>query len=290
MKQRWLFLRAFLRYPKSAMRLLTLIVLVCLSTAPAIAGATAWRELGPGARVRLITSDRVSAEGTMLAAIDLEMPDNMKTYWRVPGETGIATELDLSGSTGIAGHQLFWPYPQVEITGGYTDFVYYGPLVIPVELKIEGPQARLEASLLMGICSEICIPATAQFSLTLDTSEPDIGQEIRISQALAEVPIGWPDANEPVGEPLFDPAQGLIWVEVDPELVSPESLVVDAGKNGYLFGAPKKSRQDGLVSLPLLPSGDKGAGLAGTEVRLLFVTADGPYEIVRTVGLAPGAE
>ncbi len=272
------------------MRLLTLIDLVCLSTAPAMAGATAWQELGPGARVRLITSDHVSAEGTMLAAIDLEMPHNMKTYWRIPGETGIATELDLSGSTGIGGHQFFWPYPQVEITGGYTDFVYYGPVVIPVELEIKGPQARLEASLLMGICSEICIPATARFSLPLDTSKPDTGQEIRISQALAEVPIGWRGVGEPVGEPLFDPAQGLIWIEVDPELVSPESLVVEAGEHGYLFGAPKKSQQEGLVSLPLLPSGDKGAGLAGTKVRLLFVTAEGPYEIVRTVGLAPSAE
>ena len=266
------------------------LVLLCLSTAPVLAGATAWQDLGLGARVRLITSDRVSPEGKMLAAIDLEMPDNMKTYWRIPGETGIATELDLTRSTGIAGHRLLWPYPEIENKGGYTDFVYYGSLVIPVELQIEGPEVALEASVLMGICSDVCIPATAQFSLPIDVSKPDTGQEIRISQALAEVPIGWSGDGEPVGKTLFDPARGVIWVEVDPAVISPDSLVVDAGQSGYLFGAPKKSQQEGLVSLPLLPSGDKGAGLAGAEVTLLFVTAEGPYEIARTVGLAPDAE
>jgi hypothetical protein len=44
------------------------------------------------------------------------------------------------------------------------------------------------------------------------------------------------------------------------------------------------------VSLPLLPNDDKGAGLDGREVRLLFHTLNGPYEIRRIVGLAPYAE
>jgi DsbC/DsbD-like thiol-disulfide interchange protein len=103
-----------------------------LAATPAVAGATAWQELGLDARVRLITSDKLNPDGTTLGAIELDMPQGMKTYWRVPGETGIATELDLTGSAGIVGHRFFWPYPQVEQKGVYTDFVYYGPLVIPL--------------------------------------------------------------------------------------------------------------------------------------------------------------
>jgi DsbC/DsbD-like thiol-disulfide interchange protein len=272
------------------MRLSLTLPFLLLATAPAYAGATAWQELGPGARVRLITSDRLGPDGTTLAAVELEMPQDMKTYWRVPGETGIPAELDFSRSTGVAAHRFIWPYPQIEKVGGYTDFVYYGPIVLPVELKIDGGAAHIEASLLMGICSEICIPATAEFSLPLNFTEPDTGQEIRIAQALAETPMGWSGSGEPMGEPLFDPAEGLLWVPFDPATIAPDSIIAEAAASGYLFGAPQKSQQPGLVSLPLLPSGDGGAGLMGAGITLLFVTPDGPFEVERRVGLAPDAE
>jgi DsbC/DsbD-like thiol-disulfide interchange protein len=281
-----------LRFPplSEAMRFAASVLLVLSGTAPALAGATAWQELGPDARVRLITSDRLTDDGSTFAAIELDMPPNMKTYWRVPGETGIPTQLDLRGSSGIASHVFHWPYPQIEKAGGYTDFVYYGPLVIPFELEIDQTPAELVASLLMGICSDICIPATAEFRLPLDFDNVDAGQEIRISQALAETPADWSGPGEPVGQPLFDAANGVLWVPIDPMIVSPQSVIVDASYSGYLFGAPQKSQQEGLVSLPLLPSRDNGVGLAGAAVTMSFMTDEGPYEIARTVGLAPGGE
>jgi DsbC/DsbD-like thiol-disulfide interchange protein len=272
------------------MRLWSTCLLLCLATTPACADATAWQDLGQGARVRLITSDRLGPNGTTLAAIELDMPLEMKTYWRVPGETGIPAELDFSGSTGIVGHRFLWPYPQIEKAEGYTDFVYFGPLVLPVELTLEGNSAQIEAELLLGICSDVCIPASATFSLALDFTAPDSGQELRITQALAETPLGWSASTEPVGEPLFDPVEGLLWVPFDPATIAPESIIVEAASSGYLFGAPQKSQQAGLVSLPLLPSRDGGAGLAGAGVRVLFVTPDGPFEVERQVGLAPGAD
>src|SRR5262245_13932611 len=111
---------------------ITFLLALLLACPPAYAAATAWQDLGLNARVRLITSDKLNADGTSMAAIEIDMPQNMKTYWRVPGESGIATELDFTGSTGIAGHRFYWPYPEVETKNGYTDFVYYGPMVIPV--------------------------------------------------------------------------------------------------------------------------------------------------------------
>lgn len=266
-----------------AMRLLITLAALLATAAPALAAATGWQDLGSGARVRLISTDRVSAEGTTLIAIELDMPQDTKTYWRVPGESGIATELDFTGSTGVSGHRFLWPYPEIEEKAGYTDFVYYGPRVIPVELTLDGPAADLKVSMLMGVCSEVCIPATAAFSLPLDFGEPDAGQEIRISQALADIPIGWTGAGEPVGEPVFDPEAGILWVPVDPAAVDPASLIAEAAPEGYLFGAPQKSPQEGLVGLPLLGKGGEGE-LAGNAVRLLFVTPEGPYEVERRVG------
>jgi DsbC/DsbD-like thiol-disulfide interchange protein len=261
---------------------LTLALAIACATTPALAGATDWVEFAPDTRVRLITSDTLGADGKTLAAIELDMPANTKTYWRVPGETGIPTELDLDGSSGIAGQQFLWPLPRVEEQGGYTDFVYYGPLVVPLELAVAGESPVIEADLLMGICSDICVPATASFSLPLDFASPDAGQGIRIAQALANVPLPWDGAGQPVGEIAWDEASGALQVPIDPALVDPGSLIVDGSGTSHLFGAPQKSQQAGLLSVPLI-GGDAAAGLVGQPVTLLFMSPSGPFAVARTV-------
>ena len=262
---------------------------VVLTAAPAVAGATPWVDLGPGTRVRLITSDTLRADGTTLAAVELDMPAGTKTYWRVPGESGIPTVLDTAGSSGIAGHRFIWPYPTIEDQGDYTDFVYYGPTVIPLELKLGGGDAVLAASVVMGICSDICIPASAEFSLTLSFDKADAAQDIRIAQALANAPIPWDGAAEAVGEPLLDTANGVLRVPVDETALDPLSLIADAQESGHLLGAPQKSPEPGIVEIPLLGTED-GADFVGKPVLIIFMTGNGPYEVRRTVRAStPGA-
>lgn len=271
------------------MRLAAAFALLPLFAGSAHAGATGWTELGPNTRVRLITSDKLNADGTTLAAIELDMPVGTRTYWRVPGETGIPTELDTTGSTGIAGHRFIWPYPSIEENGGYTDFVYNGSTVIPLELTLDGGNAQLNASLLLGVCSDICIPASAQFSLPLSFEKADAAQDIRIAQALATTPLTWNGPGEPVGEPVFDARERLLHVPVDPSAVDPSSLIGDISDSGHLLGAPQKSPQPGVVVLPLLGA-DDGVDLVGKPVQLIFMTQNGPYEVSRTVKAStPGA-
>jgi len=76
-------------------------LLVTLAASPALAGATAWQELASGASVRLISSDRMDG-GETLAGLELRLPEGANTYWRIPGDSGIPTSLDLSASTAIS--------------------------------------------------------------------------------------------------------------------------------------------------------------------------------------------
>src|SRR5258708_7549343 len=85
-----------------AMRMLKLFGLLALSATPAFAGATPWQDVAPGARLRLISSDTRAADGTTTIGLELDMPDADKTYWRLPGETGIPTEIDVTGSSGVS--------------------------------------------------------------------------------------------------------------------------------------------------------------------------------------------
>jgi DsbC/DsbD-like thiol-disulfide interchange protein len=261
------------------MRFLPLAVI--LLAAPASAGETAWQELAPDVRARLITSDVLEADGTTLVGIELDMPSNTKTYWRIPGETGIATELDFAGSMGIASHEVLWPFPTVEHVLGYMDYVYYGPTVLPVVLTIEKDASAIELATTLGVCSDICVPAVASFSLPLSFARADAGQRLRLQQALSLTPVVWDGAGSAIGEVVYDAAAAGLTVPVSDPSIDQSSLIADTGDPLVLFGTPQKSPDGHSVFLPLL--GSVSADLGGQAVRITFMTDMGPYEISRQI-------
>jgi DsbC/DsbD-like thiol-disulfide interchange protein len=267
---------------RKVMRKLAAAAIALLSTVPAWAGETEWQTVAPDVHVRLIASDLLRPDGTTLAALEIDMPSTTKTYWRMPGETGIATKLDLAGSEGIAGHRIVWPYPVVDTKTGYTDFVYYGPTVLPFELDVRGDKPALQVVALMGVCSEICVPVQASFSLPLDFSTPDRGQGLRISQALALAPVDWDQPREPIGDVTFDAKSETLAVPVSDAKVDPLSVIAEVDGADLLFGAPQKSRDGKLVLFPLL-GGNGAEGLVGRLIQLTFMTPMGPFELSRRV-------
>ena len=262
------------------MRTLVAAAVALLFTVPAWAGETEWQTVAPDVHMRLIASDLLRSDGTTLAALEIEMPSTTKTYWRVPGETGIATKLDIAGSESIAGHRIVWPYPILDTKGGYTDFVYYGPTVLPVELDVRGESPVLRATLLMGVCSEICVPVNASFTLPLDFSSPDRSQGLRINQALALAPVDWDQPREPIGDVTFDAESETLAVPVSDAKVDPLSVIAEG--DDLLFGAPQKSQDGRLVLIPLL-GGNGTEGLVGRSIQLTFMTPMGPFELLRRV-------
>lgn len=258
------------------------LIVATLAAAPALAAESPWQELVPGVRARLVTSDVLNPDGTTLAGIQIDMPQNYKTYWKTPGQTGIPTQIDLAGSQGVDGYEILWPYPTVDDASGYLDFVYFGPTVLPLELKVSSGAASVVVSAVMGICSDICMPAKASFSMPLDFSRPDAGEGLRLRQALANTPMPWQQNPEPIGDVIFDKAAGALRVKVDAARVDPQSLIASFGDTSLLFGVPQKSPEPGIVVLPSLGT-EKIEGLEGQPVQLTFMTDMGPFEVSRRV-------
>ncbi len=259
--------------------------LVLLSLAGVSAAETEWQEIAPEVRARLVSSDVLSAQGTTLVGLELSMPPTTNTYWRVPGETGIPIELDLTGSTGISDHRVHWPYPTVETAKGYLDYVYYGPLVLPIEVSVAGPNARLTANVTLGVCSDICVPASFSMELPLDFAAADAGQRLRLRQAMAVAPADPPDTSPMLGDAELAASGHAIAVEIGDATVDVDSLIADFGGDGPLIGPPQKSPQSGIVELPLL-GGENPAALVGRPVTFTFMTQQGAFETTRRLGPA----
>ncbi len=262
---------------------LILFLFLSMAVGPALAGETPWLEVAPGVQMRLVTTGEVKADGRTLAAIEIDMPEATKTYWHIPGDTGLPLEIDLRESRGVSSHQVLWPFPTVERTPDYLDYVYRGHTVIPVLLRVDGEAPQLEASLVVGICSDICIPAQAQFSMPLRDAVPDRANGLRIRQAVADVPMAWPEGEPGLGEVRLAPEQGAVTVTIDPASVDITSLIATFDDGMPLLGVPQIGPEATVVQIPVLDTADMN-GLVGREVRLTFMTSEGAFETRRTIG------
>ncbi len=107
--------------------------------------------------------------GTRMAALHLRLAEGWKTYWRVPGDAGIAPRIDWAGSQNVAGVVAHWPRPVVFDQNGFRSIGYVGELVLPLEvtpLQAGRPMA-LTAQLSIGVCHDTCVPVDMSLSTAL---------------------------------------------------------------------------------------------------------------------------
>jgi len=276
-----LFLHQKLRYCHF-MRLVLAFSLFFTSALAAAAAETPWQEVAPGVSMRLVTTGVVKPNGMALIGLEFDMPENTKTYWRVPGDTGIPTQLDFTGSTGIEDAAIRWPYPLRDVATDYLDYVYYGPTLLPIALKAEGDAPQIELSVIAGVCSDICIPAQARFSLPLDRDDPDRPNGLRIRQAEALAPIPWDGSDAAIGAVSYRAADRMLAVTIIDPSIDIASLIAATEDGEPAFGAPQKSPEQNLVLIPLLGKDDE-IRLEAPSVQLTFMTDMGAYEVTRPI-------
>ncbi|MCA0202780.1 MAG: hypothetical protein LCH92_00430 [Proteobacteria bacterium] len=99
--------------------------------------------------------------GTRMAALRLILTPGWHTYWRIPGEAGIAPRLDWGQSQNVASVVPIWPRPRVFDQNGYRSYGYEDELILPLEVTPQDPgrPMALLGALAIGVCNETCVPA-----------------------------------------------------------------------------------------------------------------------------------
>ncbi len=255
--------------------LLTFVFLVF--TTIAHAGQSPWVEVAPDTRLRLIFSDVLTSGSETLMAMELQMPPGTKTYWRVPGETGIPITLDNSNSVGLGEVEIIWPFPQRLETFGYVDYVYQSNLILPIRVQVNSDNPQLDLKLVLGVCSEICIPVSVQVTHDLTFISRDHRVALQIAQTIANSPIPWDQAQNPFGRVYYDMETDKLRIELINSDIDAQSMIPTIQDSFVMFGMPQKSPIDGLVAFEKL-GGDRMEELVGQNLTLTFMSPDGPYE------------
>lgn len=135
------------------------------------------------AKVRLRADTSQPGETRLLLSVELQK--GWKTYWRSPGEGGIAPAIVWQGNPPPA--TWHWPTPQRFEVAGISTQGYHDRVTLPIVMsgQVSGP---LAGTLTLSTCSNVCILTDYPFSLDLTTpNDPQFNHDF--AQAMGQVPI-----------------------------------------------------------------------------------------------------
>jgi DsbC/DsbD-like thiol-disulfide interchange protein len=121
---------------------------------------------------------------TWTAGLEITLAEGWKTYWRLPGDSGVPPQFDWSRSTNLAAVTVGWPAPRRFNDAAGETIGYRDRIVLPLRVDPADPQKPigLALSLFYAVCKDICIPVQENLTVEIDPQ----GQGSAADQALLE--------------------------------------------------------------------------------------------------------
>ena len=240
--------------------------------------STAAEKTAGHVRAALVAEDlRAPAGGTSWVGIRLTMAPGWHTYWKNPGDSGMATRIRWALPSVVTAGDILWPAPGRIVLPPLVSFGYEKETLLLVPLQIapgaSGP-VKLSARVDWLECSDVCVPGRADLELRLNVGSktqpnPAVADLFaRYRNRLPRTPEGWTlEANRsgksvkvtlqpPPGENISSKAFTLFPEDED---------TAEAG------AVPAAVLRDGKITVEF-PSETK-------RVQAVLVAADGPGAI-----------
>jgi suppressor for copper-sensitivity B len=264
-------------------------------------GTSAWVR-GDQADVRLIAARTAVGDAeTVRLGLQFDLKPGWKVYWRSPGDAGYPPSIDWAGSDNLAGADIEWPVPHRFELFGIQTAGYDKQVVLPITARLTQPGQTLQLAAYVDylICSEICIPGTANLALTLPGGGTACGPS-DFAHLIERYQAQVPSPGHGIALDTVSVAGGTLSVGVtaDPALTAPDVFVEgplgDGAGNGVVSGAPtvslSKDGRTATFTMRLLAPYDPATGM---PLTVTVIDGDRGVEVkaVPAVGVAaPVAE
>jgi thiol:disulfide interchange protein DsbD len=157
-------------------RLLLPLLAVCLPLLGSAAAAQSLPRFGapePHVKAELISpTDAIVPGQPLQVGLKLTHDPEWHTYWQVPGDSGLPTRIDWQLPAGMTAGPIEWPVPHRLPAGPLVNFGYEGETLLLTTLRAPaalatGAPVTLNAKVEWLECKDVCIPGSADVSLTL---------------------------------------------------------------------------------------------------------------------------
>ena len=107
------------------------------------------------------------------AALEVTLEGDWKTYWRTPGDAGLAPVIKTEGSVNLKDVRIIYPAPHRFTVYDLDNFGYKHKVTFPLELVPQTPGQSIDAKLHVDllVCSEICVPESHDVTLSLPAGD-----------------------------------------------------------------------------------------------------------------------
>jgi DsbC/DsbD-like thiol-disulfide interchange protein len=271
---------------KSLVKIASLVSSIGLSiflviTSHAFSASSQWEDLG-GGKVRL-SANLNPVNNKVTGVIEVQLEEGWSTYWRYPGSSGIPPRFDFSKSVAFKSQAPDFPAPSL-ITQPYGQYAGYKKKVsFPFEgemLATAGMEINLD--LLIGVCSEVCIPAQAQLQIKgseLLQTDPKVAQAV--SFAKLSVPKS-KEAEDIILKKKLQNKDALIIQMRHKKSFGQPTLFVEGPWDWYLLPAELMGEDDESATFKLdLSRVPKGTDVLSHDLRYTLVTGTSGIEIER---------
>jgi suppressor for copper-sensitivity B len=244
--------------------------------------------------LRLISAQsQANSSGTIRLGLEYELQPDWKIYWRSAGDAGFPPQLDWTGSQNIENAEILWPAPHRFSIFGLDTFGYKNHIILPIDATIPdlGKPASIQLNVDYLVCSDICIPAAADFTLDIpafDAANGSVGSSAsnhahQIEKFVSRVPLSGTGLPIEVAQiaTLQDADQTILRLgiggletagaEIDDILIESDLRIG--------FGVPKAMGQSDGIALFDLPVFGLEDGQKLDDQPLTITTIAGPLSV-----------
>ena len=136
--------------------------------------------------------EAVSTQDDLTVLVTLTHQEGWHSYWKNPGESGLATTIKWELPPGFQAGDINWPMPQTIQFGELINFGFKDPinLMIPIQINtsVKEGDYQLKAKISWLVCKESCIPESSSVSIpvkVVSTSQTS-KQATKIKQMIKE--------------------------------------------------------------------------------------------------------
>lgn len=255
-----------------------ILTLFTLSTSQA--ADTGWLTMPDNSHAQVRATAQKSPAGDVKLLLEVQLESGWKTYWRSPGEGGVAPEINWSQD--VSAITWHWPSPSAFDVAGIHTQGYDKQVVFPIELSSVQTD-RLMGVLTLSTCSNVCI--LTDYTLDLNLTEPVPADfEWQYNQAMAKIPVGTglvssvsSGYNNSQLTISLQREQGA-WVKPNIYLDPPE---------GILYGIPKLNHQDKnlFVTVDVTDDwGDAAGDISGKALSFVITDQGFSRQVNDTIG------